>query len=65
MCTDPKENRTQVDSILLDEFRRKGYTCEEIEQQDATIFIITDEKKSTDIIPQAINETYKGFFKTN
>jgi hypothetical protein len=65
MHTDPKKNRTQVDCILLEEFRRKGYKCQEIEQQDATIFIITHGKKITDITTPVINETHKGLFKAN
>jgi hypothetical protein len=44
MHTDPKKNRTQVDHILLDQFRRKGYKCKEVKQQDATILIFTHEK---------------------
>jgi len=65
MHTDPKKNRTQVDHILLEQFRRKGYKCEEIEENDATIFVIKHEKKNTDIITQITNETYKDLFKTN
>lgn len=65
MQTDPKKNRTQVDHILLEQFRRKGYKCEEVEQQEATLFIITHEKKITDFTTQAVSETYKGLFKAN
>ena len=65
MHTNPKENRTQVDTILLDQFRRKGYKCEEIEENDATVFIIKHEKKTIDIIAQAVVEPYKGLFKAN
>jgi hypothetical protein len=65
MHTNPKENRTQVDHILLDQFRRKGYKCEEVEEKDATIFIIKHEKKPADVIVQAIGEPYKGLFKAN
>jgi hypothetical protein len=65
MHTDPKKNRTHVDHILLEQFRRKGYKCEEVKEPDATVFIITHEKKNTDIVAQVISETYKGLFKAN
>jgi hypothetical protein len=65
MHTNPKKSRTQVDHVLLEQFRRKGYKCEEIEQQDATIFIITHQKKITDFTTQVISETYRGLFKAN
>lgn len=65
MHTNPKENRTQVDHILLDQFRRKGYKCEEIEENDATVFIIKHEKKTNDVIGQSIVEPYRGLFKAN
>ncbi|HWI93490.1 MAG TPA: hypothetical protein VNT20_19555 [Flavisolibacter sp.] len=65
MHTNPKENRTRVDHILLEEFHRKGYKCEEIKEEDATIFIITHQKKATDSITQLINETYKELHKAN
>jgi hypothetical protein len=65
MYTNPKENRTSVDHILLEQFRRKGYKCEEILEEDATIFIIKHERKQSDFINQVVNESYKDFFKTN
>ena len=65
MFTNPKENRTQIDHILLEQFRRKGYRCEEVCEENATIFIIKHEKKQSDFIVQAVNENYKDFFKTN
>ena len=65
MITNPKENRTQVDQILLEQFRRKGYKCEEILQDDATIFIIKHEKKHHDIITQVMNDSYKDLLRTN
>jgi len=65
MYTNPKENRTQVDHILLEQFRRKGYKCKEICEEDATLFIITHEKKHSDFIIQTVSETYKDSFKTN
>lgn len=65
MHTNPKKNRTQVDHILIDQFRRKGYKCEEIEEKDATILIITHGKKNTDTFTQVMNESFKGLFKAN
>ena len=65
MYTNPKENRTQVDQILLEQFRRKGYKCEEILQEDATIFIIKHEKKHSDLITQVVNDSYKDLLRTN
>ena len=38
MHTDPTENRTQL-LVLADQFRQKGYTCEEIREEEATIHI--------------------------
>ncbi|MGZ3846049.1 MAG: hypothetical protein ACXVBH_08330 [Flavisolibacter sp.] len=65
MYTNPKENRTQVDQILLEQFRRKGYKCEEILQDGATVFIITHEKKHSDFITQVMNDSYKDLLRTN
>lgn len=65
MYTNPKENRTRIDHILLEEFRRKGYKCEEIREQDATIFIITHEKKNTEVITQIMTKAYKDFSGAN
>ena len=65
MYTNPKENRTQVDHILLEQFRRKGYKCEEVLEEGATVFIIKHEKKHSDIVVQVMNESYKDLLKTN
>ena len=65
MHTNPKENRTRVDNILLEQFRRKGYNCEEIPEKEATVFIITHEKKNTDTITQVMNEKYKDLLRAN
>ena len=66
MYANPKEDRTRVDHILLEQFRRKGYKCEEVCKEDATIFIISHEKKTvTDPITQAASETYKGLHRNN
>ena len=65
MHTNPKENRILVDRILLEEFHRKGYKCEEVKEEDATIFIITHQKKGADTITKLISETYKELRKAN
>ena len=38
MHTDPTESRTQL-IVLAEQFRQKGYTCEEIREDEATIHI--------------------------
>ena len=65
MYTNPKENRTQSPFILIEEFRRKGYKCQEIKEENATIFIITHEKNSIDPVLQIVNESYKDLLKAN
>ena len=65
MNTNPNENRTPVDRILLEQFLRKGYRCEEINEDDATVFIFTHEKKNVDAIARAVNETYKEILKAS
>jgi hypothetical protein len=65
MHANPKENRTRIDHILLEQFLRKGYKCEEICEDDATTFIITHEKKNTNIITQVMNGTYKDLIRAN
>ena len=65
MFTDPKKNRTQLDSILLEQFRRKGYRCEEIEEDDTTTFIITYEKTTCEVLTHVINDMYKDFVRAN
>lgn len=65
MQTNPKENRTRVDDILLEQFLRKGYKCEEIFEEDATLFVITHEKKNTDVITPVMNETYKNLLRVH
>jgi hypothetical protein len=64
MYTNPKENRTRTESVLLEQFRKKGYQCKEIKEQDATTFIIRHEKKNTDV-SQLVSETYKDLLKKN
>lgn len=65
MHTNPKESRTQIDQVLIEQFLRKGYKCEEIFEQDATVFIITHEKKNTDAITPVMESSYKNFYKSN
>ena len=43
MYSIPNENRTQP---LTEQFKHKGYSCEEVSEEDATILIFTHEKKS-------------------
>ena len=65
MYKNPIENRTRVDHILLEQFLRKGYKCEEIHEQGATIFIITHDKKNTDAVTKVVAETYKELLRAN
>lgn len=65
MYTNPKENRTPIDHILLEQFRRKGYKCEEVCEENATIFIIKHEKKHSEVIVTTMTDGYKDLFKTN
>jgi hypothetical protein len=65
MFTNPKENRTHSSFILIEQFRRKGYRCEEVKEEKATIFIITHEKKGIDSFTQVVTETYKDLLKAN
>lgn len=65
MHTNPKENPSQPDPILIEQFRRKGYRCEEVKQEDATILILRHEKKTADFISQIVNETYKDLLRGN
>lgn len=65
MPTNPKENRTRIDHILIEQFLRKGYKCEEICEESSTIFIITHEKRNTDTTSQATNEMYKDLVRKN
>lgn len=65
MHTNPKDDRTRVDHILLEQFLGKGYKCEEVCEKDATIFVITHQKKYSDGSTLVLNETYKELFGTN
>lgn len=65
MHTNPKKDRTRVDDILLEQFLRKGYKCEEILGDKATIFIITHEKKTSEVLTRLMNESYKELRKAN
>lgn len=65
MPANPKENRTRIDHILVEQFLRKGYRCEEICEENSTIFVITHEKKNTDTISQSANEMYKDLARKN
>jgi hypothetical protein len=65
MYTNPKKSRTPIDDILLEQFRRKGYKCEEILQDGATTFIIKHDKKHSEFIASVITNSYKDLLKTN
>lgn len=65
MHANPKENRTRLDHILLEQFLRKGYKCKEILEDEATIFIIAHEKRTSEVITQVMNESYKELRKAN
>lgn len=65
MQTNPKENHVYLPVILIEEFRRKGYKCQEIKEENATIFIMTHEKKSTDPLLQILNESNRHTPKAN
>ena len=63
MYTDPKKNRTQPALILVEQFRHKGYQCEEIREEDSTILILKHDKKVFEM--QVLTENHKKFFKAN
>ena len=65
MNTNPKKNRTCIDHVLIEQFLRKGYRCEKVEEQNATVFIITHEKRNADLVIQTVNETYKDLLRSN
>ena len=65
MFTNPKKDRTQPDHILLEQFRRKGYRCDEVEENGTITFIIKHEKKINEVITQVMNDTYKDLLKAN
>ena len=46
MHTNPKENRTQPDFILIEEFRRKGYQYREVREEGVTTIFLTHDKKT-------------------
>jgi hypothetical protein len=51
MHTDPTESRTQL-LVLADQFRQKGYSCEEIREEETTIHIFRLEAvKATPSLP--------------
>lgn len=65
MPTNPKENRTRMDHILVEQFLRKGYKCDEICEESSTVFVITYERKNTDTMSQAADEMYKDLVSKN
>lgn len=48
----------------MEQFRRKGYKCQEIKEQSSTLFIIRHEKNQSDVLA-LINGVYKNLLKTN
>ena len=64
MPTNPKENRPFFNEILFEQFRRKGYSCEEIKEDNSTIFIIKHGKKIESLL-HATNEAHKDLFRAN
>jgi|KBSSwiStaDraftv2_1062776.scaffolds.fasta_scaffold3927277_1 hypothetical protein len=61
MYANPNENHTAC--ILGEQFRRKGYNCEEVRQKDATILIVTHEKKiSYGLQHRTQRDPYHKFF---
>lgn len=61
----PIESRTRPDHILLEQFLKKGYQCEEVQEEDGTVFILTCQKKNTEAIAITISEAYKEIIKVN
>ena len=57
----PKENRTQTAFMLIEQFLRKGYKCQELKDQEGTTLILTHEKKQMAVagIPQMSGQPYK------
>lgn len=45
MFNHPSENQGQWARILTEQFECKGYHCQEIKEQDATVLILRTEKK--------------------
>jgi len=65
MYTNPKENRPCSNEVLFERFRRKGYRCEQIKEENATVFIIRHEKRNADGVSLLTNEVYKDLFRAN
>ena len=69
MLKNPNGNRTQAACILIEQFRRKGYNCEEIKDEDVTILIMTHEKKPIaapfKTPSQVVKDSYRNFIKAN
>lgn len=45
MFNHPNENQVQWTRILTEQFECKGYKCQEIKEEDATVLILRTEKK--------------------
>lgn len=65
MSTNPKENRPYSNEVLFERFRCKGYRCEQVKEENVTVFIIRHEKKNADGVSLLTNEVYKDFSRVN
>ena len=65
MQTNPKENRPFFNEILFEQFRRKGYICEEIKNENSTIFIVKHGKKVIGPLLNTTNESYNDLSGAN
>ena len=65
MHTNPKENRPFFNEILFEQFRRKGYICEEIKNENSTIFIVKHGKKIIGPLLHTTNEAYNDLSRDN
>jgi hypothetical protein len=44
MYTNPKENHTYPDFLLIEQFRHKGYQCRHLQEENSNVFILTHDK---------------------
>ena len=65
MHTNPKENRPFFNEILFEQFRPKAYICEEIKNENSTIFIVKHGKKIIGPLLHTTNEAYNDLSRDN
>lgn len=67
MYLNPNENRTRAACILGEQFRRKGYNCEEIREKDATILVFTHERNHPNLssISKAAADPLENFLRSD